>query len=164
MSSRKIWDRNSLLFFCTTYASKVQVQFGEYKQNMLSLKVGRYSSAWIPMQNLEGGSRDERISWYLYVLGTPLQVPAGSRIMEKATASGSSFLWEPGGCWWRRCLCSAASSSSTQWKENCPLSPMWMWPVFMKVACQIRQQEVTSQRRKLVHSGFASETRVTVGL
>lgn len=67
----RLWDRNSMLFFCTTYASKVQVDFGEHKQSIFSLKVEKHSSAWIPVQILEEGFKDKKISWCLYVLGTP---------------------------------------------------------------------------------------------
>lgn len=92
----KIWDRNSLLFFCTTYASKAQVEFGEQKQGMISLKVEKYSSAWIPVQSLEEGFKDEKISWCLYVIGTPFQEAAQRGSIEGETASGSPLPWEPG--------------------------------------------------------------------
>lgn len=123
MSSGKIWDWNSLLFFCTMYASKVQVEFGEHKQSMLSLKVEKYSSAWIPMEILEEGFKDE-ISCCLYVLGTPLQVVAGREVWREQLHQGPVSHESLGLLAKESCFCSAASQwkeNCTQWKENCPL-------------------------------------------
>lgn len=94
----------------------------------LALKVEKYSPAWIPVQGLKEGFKEEKISWCFYVIGTPLQEAAQRGIIE-GTVPGSNFhenLVRKN--WFCCCL-----SLNTEW-ENCPLSPRefkpssWMQP------------------------------------
>lgn len=147
----KIWDK---FFAVLLYHTCIQDSgwFGEQKQGTISLKVEKYSSAWIPVQGLEEGFKDE-ISWCLYVISTPPQETAQRGSIEGETGSASSFhenLVK------ENCFCSAASPLNTV--RELSTAPTWMQPLFMNVACQSRQMEVTSQWRKLLDYVLGSPT------
>lgn len=74
---------------------RLRLNLENERKTWLVLNVEKHNSAWIPVQDLEEGFKDEKISWFLYVISTPLQKAAQRGIIEGETAPGSSFHENP---------------------------------------------------------------------
>lgn len=93
--SHVFWGRFETEILCCSSVLHMDSRFRLNLENKskawLALKVEKYSSAGIPVQGLEKRFKDEKISWCLYVIGTPLQEEAQRGIIERETTPGSSF-------------------------------------------------------------------------